>query len=184
MIFDFSYVLLVFSMILLSLNLSQTNKRFEKTYNLVTSVLGWYSLLMYAVLIVQMSDIGRFLDTDNSSGNVMFHPFTMRIIIYAIIGMQIIPPLVFAIMKGSFKYGWEVLSSALSFLYYSSAYLHVLMIFAYCRIDDISWGTKGLTDTKAHNLMDAWKTEKQIFVSKFVFTNIILAVVLKMLCDI
>ncbi len=29
------------------------------------------------------------------------------------------------------------------YLYYSPAYLHTLLIFAFCNVDDLSWGTKG-----------------------------------------
>jgi chitin synthase len=33
---------------------------------------------------------------------------------------------------------------AFSFLFYGPTYLNILNIYSLCRIDDISWGTKGL----------------------------------------
>lgn len=29
------------------------------------------------------------------------------------------------------------------YIYYSPAYVHTLLIFAFCNVDDLSWGTKG-----------------------------------------
>lgn len=39
---------------------------------------------------------------------------------------------------------WEIISSTPSFFFYGPTYIHVLMIYAFCKIDDFSWGTKGL----------------------------------------
>ena len=38
----------------------------------------------------------------------------------------------------------EVILSVHHFLFYAPTYLHTLMIYAFCKIDDFSWGTKGL----------------------------------------
>ena len=38
----------------------------------------------------------------------------------------------------------DVIFSAISFIFYGPTYLNILNIYALCRIDDISWGTKGL----------------------------------------
>jgi chitin synthase len=37
-----------------------------------------------------------------------------------------------------------MITSLLSYLYYSPTYINILQIFAFARIDDLSWGTKGL----------------------------------------
>ena len=44
--------------------------------------------------------------------------------------------------KGSFLV--DVIFSTVSFLFYGPTYLNILNIYSLCRIDDISWGTKGL----------------------------------------
>lgn len=105
----------------------------------------------------------------------------LRILILSTIAIHAVPPLVFMMLKCSAKYAWEVMASSFSYLYYAPAYLHVLTIFAYCRIDDLSWGTKGLTASETHHLGEAWAAEKHVFVSRFVIANIIMAVVLKTL---
>lgn len=32
------------------------------------------------------------------------------------------------------------------YIFYSPTYIHLLVIYAFCRIDDLSWGTKGLAE--------------------------------------
>lgn len=50
-----------------------------------------------------------------------------------------------------------------------------------CRIDDISWGTKGLDASvggKNAKLKDTWKIVKMIDVAKFTFWNVVVGVTL------
>lgn len=48
----------------------------------------------------------------------------------------------------------DVIFGTFSFLFYIPTYLNILNTFALCRIDDISWGTKGLDaeDNRNNNL--------------------------------
>jgi hypothetical protein len=62
------------------------------------------------------------------------------------------------------------------------------MIFAYCRIDDISWGTKGLvTDVenskKQEKIKEGWATVKYLFICKFIIWNVISAIILEFLIN-
>lgn len=41
----------------------------------------------------------------------------------------------------------QVILGYISFLFYTPTYLIVLTIYSLCKIDDISWGTKGLDST-------------------------------------
>ena len=68
----------------------------------------------------------------------------------------------------------------LSFLFYTPTYLNILKIYSLCRIDDISWGTKGLDaeSTKNANLKDSWKMVKFVHVAKYVIWNVVLSAVL------
>jgi chitin synthase len=38
----------------------------------------------------------------------------------------------------------EMLTSVASYLFYAPTYVNILQVFSFCRIDDLSWGTKGL----------------------------------------
>lgn len=45
---------------------------------------------------------------------------------------------------------WELLVCTFSFLFYMPTYIHMFIIFSFCRIDDLSWGTKG-SDSAANS---------------------------------
>jgi chitin synthase len=34
--------------------------------------------------------------------------------------------------------------SLIHYIAYASTYIHTIIIYAFCRIDDLTWGTKGL----------------------------------------
>lgn len=42
------------------------------------------------------------------------------------------------------SYWWRILKSFSSYLYYSGSYTHTFIVYSFCNVDDISWGTKGL----------------------------------------
>jgi len=61
-----------------------------------------------------------------------------------VIGLYAIPLLVYTILFKSLRALFEILVGALSFAFYTPTYLIILNIYALCRMDDLSWGTKGL----------------------------------------
>jgi chitin synthase len=39
----------------------------------------------------------------------------------------------------------NVISTMIPYFYYQPTYSHLFVVYSFCRIDDLSWGTKGLT---------------------------------------
>jgi chitin synthase len=73
--------------------------------------------------------------------------FTQKTFIYlliCIVGIHSI--IVFTAL--SFSTYWEILTSAFSYFFYAPSYINLFFIYAFCRIDDLSWGTKGLDSEK------------------------------------
>ena len=44
-----------------------------------------------------------------------------------------------------------------SYIWYVPTYINVLIIYAFCRIDDLSWGTKGLDEDIERLKSNQWK---------------------------
>jgi chitin synthase len=42
-----------------------------------------------------------------------------------------------------FIFVMKLLANAISYLAYQGAYSHVMLIYAFCNVDNVSWGTKG-----------------------------------------
>ena len=99
---------------------------------------------------------------------------TASLLIYAI------PITAYILLFGRASIMCEIILGSFSFLFYTPTYLSILNIYSLCRIDDISWGTKGLDSgsTKSSDLKDSWKLIKFIHVAKYVIWNILISSVL------
>jgi len=64
----------------------------------------------------------------------------MNILLYAV-------PCIFYPIKSTIS----MLPSVPSFLFFTPSYMHTLIIYAFCNVHDISWGTKGLDTNEAEN---------------------------------
>jgi hypothetical protein len=105
----------------------------------------------------------------------------LRYFIITSMGLYVFPIVLYGLFFLRFKYMWEILSGTFSFLFYAPSYLNLLNIYAMCRIDDISWGTKGLDASvggKNVKLKETWKIVKMIEVAKFAFWNVTIGVIL------
>ena len=51
----------------------------------------------------------------------------------------------------------EMLTSLPSYIFYVPSYINILMIYSFCRIDDLSWGTKGLEDDVERQKSEDWR---------------------------
>jgi chitin synthase len=105
----------------------------------------------------------------------------LRGLIIASMGIYILPIFTYVICFQRYDFICDILLGFFSFIFYSPTYLNILNIYALCRIDDISWGTKGLDtsiNSKHNHLKDSWKILKYIHVFKFVFWNIIVGILL------
>jgi chitin synthase len=104
----------------------------------------------------------------------------MRWLLVGSVLIYFLPILVYVLLFGNPHIFWEIILGYFSFLFYTPTYLEVLNIYSLCRIDDISWGTKGLDGaaTADKGLLDSWKLIKMVHVGKYVIWNVILAAVL------
>ena len=98
--------------------------------------------------------------------------------------MYVIPITVYALFYCRCSFFIDVIFGAFSFAFYTPTYLNILNTFALCRIDDISWGTKGLDaaeDSKNQALKESWRSIKIMYVAKYLFWNIVASAALLVL---
>lgn len=95
------------------------------------------------------------------------------LIIFVIVGHSIPIILTFSLKKYV-----EMCSSVLSYIFYIPTYIHILQIFAFSRIDDLSWGTKGLDNDEAGGIEREWEKRKYVFMLQFISTNLIFSYIL------
>ena len=62
-------------------------------------------------------------------------------------------------------------------------YINILQVFAFCRIDDLSWGTKGLDQTGESAIAREWERRKYVFVLQYVTMNVVFSYTVITLSD-
>ena len=75
------------------------------------------------------------------------------------------------------------MASVFSYIYYVPTYINILQIFAFCRIDDLSWGTKGLDNDGEGGIAREWEKRKYIFVLQYVTTNVVFSYIIITISD-
>ena len=147
-VINFVYILIMFSVILYSLLVNNNNLKFKKIYYFASSLLGLYGIAVLILLIYNSYQI--ISDTINRTGKQDFIIpliYLRVMIIFILIGHAL--PIIWTF---NIKKYVEIVTSLFSYLFYTPTYVNILQIFAFCRIDDLSWGTKGLDADNANSV--------------------------------
>lgn len=142
-IINYIYILNIFGIVLWSTMTNHNQKNFKAIYYGASTLLGIYGLLVLALLIYNTySIISSTVEkgVQDNEGQFIIPLIYLRALILFVIAGFAIPVL----WSFSFKKTVEMITSLLSYIYFTPTYVNILQIFAFCRIDDLSWGTKGL----------------------------------------
>jgi len=93
--------------------------------------------MSYVVLIQNKALIGT-IPGGSTTLSIMRWLLVSSIVIY------IVPISVYILLFKNCHILCEIVLGSISFLFYSPTYLNILSVYSLCRIDDISWGTKGI----------------------------------------
>lgn len=137
---NFIYIVLLFANLLYSALVNNNNPRFKAIYYISSTVFGIYGLLVFALLILNTIKIIKDMINDTAKEDFIIPLAWLRLLIILVVVGHALP----IIWTFSFRKYVEMITSLLSYLYYSPTYINLLQIFAFARIDDLSWGTKGL----------------------------------------
>ena len=179
-VINFVYIMIIFSLILHSLLTNHNTPKFKKVYYMVSTLLGLYGMAVFILLAYNSFQI--ITETVAGKGKEDFIipiVYLRAMIIFILVGHALPILLTFSPKK------WvEMLTSLISYLFYAPTYLNILMIFAFCRIDDLSWGTKGLDSDGGSSVGREWERRKYVFVLQFISTNVVIAYICVKVSDI
>lgn len=139
-IINFVYIILIFSVILFSLLVNNNNPRFKKVYYFAASLLGLYGMAVLFLLVFNSYEIISDTIYQRGKEDFIIPLIYLRVIIIFILVGHALP----IIWTFNIKKYVEIVASLFSYLFYTPTYVNILQIFAFSRIDDLSWGTKGL----------------------------------------
>jgi len=142
--FSFSYVMTVAALVFYSLHFDNRAKEVWGKFYFISFFLGFLMLASFGVMIYYII-VEVVTGTEPNAGftfkNVIMNPTILKYLIIGNLSVNYFMPLIFNFKKvGSMAWAF------LHYIYYGPTYIHVLIIYAFCRIDDLSWGTKGLAD--------------------------------------
>lgn len=170
-IINFIYVMAILGVLFLSLSLNQNNKRFSRLYYLTSSLLGFYGILIFVLLVVDTVQIMKDIIRWDITNNFIIPIIYLKALILFVAAGHALP----IIWTFSLSKWWDMIMALPSYIFYVPSYINILLIYSFCRIDDLSWGTKGLEDDVERKRSDDWRKEKYLFVSKFVVVNVVVA---------
>ena len=95
-------------------------------------------LVMYNVVGVYL-EVG-FMD---SFGSVFDQFETAMVFLITCLNILVYLLMAAAHVCTHFKFLFRMLVDAISYFSYQGAYSHVMLIYSFCNVDNVSWGTKG-----------------------------------------
>lgn len=108
----------------------------NKVFTVISSILGYYYLLLWGMIINTV--VGNYIITQKNE--------TSLIILGGMIGISIGSVfLIICFHLVSPRRVWDIVRSTISYIYFSGCYTHTLIVYAFCNIDDVGWGTKGIS---------------------------------------
>ncbi|KAL4456937.1 hypothetical protein ABPG74_014575 [Tetrahymena malaccensis] len=176
-----SYFLVVLMIIFYSLSFDTRNRQMHQIFYSLSAYLGVLMIIAYVIMLLYIIQITIFtiqkyilgnesgFGTDGVLSSWSDDGWTKKTFCYlVVVGFFInFVPYVFNLSRIC-----EMLKSFIHFVAYQSQYIHLLLIYAFCRIDDLSWGTKGSDVSSSQK--DVSKKIKFSFVTKWFLVNVIL----------
>lgn len=178
-IINFVYIMIIGGVLYLSLSLNQNNKRFSRLYYLTSSLLGFYGLFIFALLVVDMVQIMKDIIHWEMSNTFIIPVIYLKVMILFVFAGHALP----IIWTFSPSKWMDMVMALPSYIFYVPSYINILLLYSFCRIDDLSWGTKGLEDDIERKKSEDWRKEKYVFISRFVVINVLVAFVISSVID-
>lgn len=169
----FLYIWLVISLLYLSLQLKAADKDAAFFFRMISHVMGIYMLFSFSITLILLFG-SIFYDAKGYFLNQNLMQMLSIINAVAYVSIALVNP--FALDTITF--------CVIHYLYYMPTYLHIMVIYAFCKIDDLSWGTKGSYDAEENAKSKEYKDFKVGFVATWLLINgIISYIVIVLMSD-
>lgn len=166
----FLYIWFIISLLYLSIQLKANDPDAEFFFRLISHIMGIYMLFSFSITLILLFG-SIFYDMKGYFMNQNLMSMLSLITACSYVLIAIVNP--FAIDTVTF--------CVIHYLYYMPTYLHIMVVYAFCRIDDLSWGTKGAHDAEESNKSKEYKDFKVNFVSTWLMVNAILSYIIVVL---
>lgn len=138
--------------------------------------ISFFFITYNAILNFWNNANGIFGSTTMIENEELFGRIFIILVVVSNLGMMIL--IILSHLFGGAFMVFDIIKCSLSYIYYTATYSHTLVIFAFCNIDDVTWGTKGLAAGSGQN---EFYYDKINFVATWLFTNCIIAYMFMMI---
>ncbi|KAL4487126.1 hypothetical protein ABPG72_001578 [Tetrahymena utriculariae] len=187
-LFLVSYFMCILMIIYYSIAFNNRNPKVISSFYAISTYLGIIMLAAFGLMMAYVVEMYIYVIKKNILGNISIEEEnrgllsswkdeTLRTVFSWIVvlgfAINIIPIL------------WypnkiiEIIKSFIHYMAYQAQYIHLLLIYAICRIDDLSWGTKNSDDSGAQQELS--KQIKFKFVAEWFITNVAIGIVFSIL---
>lgn len=142
-IFDFIYICCIGIVVYRSLTLRRQDNTAKRSFNTISTWFGIFGVFTTVLIFVNFYQAVFTNKSDLANLRGLNGLFTQKTFIYllaCIVGVHAIVVLTAL----SLRTYYEIVTSVFSYFFYAPSYVNLFFIYAFCRIDDLSWGTKGL----------------------------------------
>ena len=138
----FIYMLSVLSLFFMSLFYNKPERK-AFLFSFSSSILGLYLLFQFIVFIYIVVIIYFFPPARDNPNSAMtsLELVALQMKYLIAIGVSSYAIVCTLNLRKSLR---DILCQTKDYVYYSPAYFHTLLIFAFCNVNDLSWGTKGI----------------------------------------
>jgi len=142
-VFDFLYICTVGILVYRSMTIHKQDTKTKRSFNTLSTWFGIFGI--FTTVLIFVNFFQAILNNQSDLVNIrgLSGIFTQQTFIYlliVIVGTHI----VIVLSAMSFRTYFEIVTSILSYFFFIPSYINLFFIYAFCRIDDLSWGTKGL----------------------------------------
>lgn len=130
-------------MVLLCVVWSLFGQEWTKKAHYLSYIFSFYTFVVLALVIYNV--IGVYLQVDELGSFETIFATSETALVFIITCINVAAYIIIAVihLPTHCSFVFKLLFDVLSYLAYQGAYSHVMLIYAFCNVDNVSWGTKG-----------------------------------------
>ena len=135
--------LLYIFMVMISVVWSLFGQEWTKKAHFLSYIFSFYTFLVLGLVIYNVVFVYMEIDTVTNFLELFKDPETSLVLVITTINVLAYIIIAIIHLPTHFSFVFKLLIDVLSYLAYQGAYSHIMLIYAFCNIDNVSWGTKG-----------------------------------------
>jgi chitin synthase len=158
-------------MIILCVTWSLFGTEWTKNAHFISYIFSFYTMLLLGLVIYNVLGVYLEINTITGIGQIFSNAESALVFVITCINVASYVVIALVNLPTHTKFVFKLLTDCISYLVYQGAYSHVMLIYAFCNVDNVSWGTKGNNGRR----IQGYLIEKVSFIADWLLYNAVLA---------